>query len=169
MKFQIAAIMSDSVNRKSMKMDTGVVKEKAKICEIPALAPHDLRRTCARLCHQAGGKLELIQFLLGHVSVQTTERYLGCMQRFHDAVNDRLGIEPDLQNSRRIRRTCRLVRTNLPSTSDSAIMHPLALSYGSLPRLWGDFQASSTKLRRAWPPKSLVAVDTEIWGSLELP
>jgi len=78
----------------SPKVIWGVVKEKAKVCEIPALAPHDLRRTCARLCHQAGGELEQIQFLLGHVSVQTTERYLGCKQRFHNAVNDRIGIEP---------------------------------------------------------------------------
>ena len=33
-----------------------------------------------------------IQFLLGHVSIQTTER---CKQRFHDAVNDHIGLEPD--------------------------------------------------------------------------
>jgi integrase len=79
----------------SPKVIWGVVKEKGKICEIPVLAPHDLRRTCARLCHQAGGELEQIQFLLGHVSVQTTERYLGCKQRFHNAVNDRIGLEPD--------------------------------------------------------------------------
>jgi integrase len=57
-------------------------------------APHDLRRTCARLCHQAGGELDQIQFLLGHVSVQTTERYLGCKQRISNAVNDRIGIQP---------------------------------------------------------------------------
>jgi integrase len=31
----------------------------------------------------------------GHVSVQTTERYLGCKQKLRCAVNDRLGIEPD--------------------------------------------------------------------------
>ena len=31
----------------------------------------------------AGGELDQIQFLLGHVSVQTTERYLGCKQRLH--------------------------------------------------------------------------------------
>jgi hypothetical protein len=28
------------------------------------------------------------------VSVQTTERYLGSKQRFHNVVNDRIGIEP---------------------------------------------------------------------------
>jgi integrase len=59
------------------------------------LAPHDLRRTCTRLCHLAGGELDQIQFLLGHVSIQTTERYLGCKQKFRDAVNDRMGIEPE--------------------------------------------------------------------------
>jgi integrase len=62
---------------------------------IDKLAPHDLRRTCARLCHLAGGELDQIQFLLGHVSIQTTERYLGCKQKLRVAVNDRLGIEPD--------------------------------------------------------------------------
>ena len=53
-----------------------VVKAAAKRADIKNLAPHDLRRTCARLCHLAGGELEQIQFLLGHASVQTTERYL---------------------------------------------------------------------------------------------
>jgi len=62
---------------------------------LPSVAPHDLRRTCARLCHQAEGELDQIQFLLGHVSIQTTEKYLGCKQRFHDAVNDHIGLEPD--------------------------------------------------------------------------
>jgi hypothetical protein len=37
--------------------------------------------------------LEQIQFLLGHVSVETTERYLGCTQRLRQAVNDRTGLE----------------------------------------------------------------------------
>jgi hypothetical protein len=44
------------------------------------------------LCHAAGGELEQIQLLLGHVSVQTTERYLGCKQRIRGAVNDRIGL-----------------------------------------------------------------------------
>ncbi len=72
-----------------------VVKENAVKLGLSKVAPHDLRRSCARLCHAAGGELEQIQFLLGHVSVQTTERYLGCKQRLKGAVNDRIGIEPE--------------------------------------------------------------------------
>jgi integrase len=64
-----------------------------KLAEILRDTRHDLRRTCARLCHLACGELEQIQFLLGHASVQTTERYLGCKQKFHHAVNDNLGLE----------------------------------------------------------------------------
>ena len=71
-----------------------VVKDAADRAGIEKLAPHDLRRTCARLCHLAGGELDQIQFLLGHVSIQTTERYLGCKQKLRVAVNDNLGIEP---------------------------------------------------------------------------
>jgi integrase len=71
-----------------------VVKQASAACGLANIAPHDLRRTCARLCHVAGGELEQIQFLLGHVSVQTTERYLGCKQRLRDAVNDNIGLEP---------------------------------------------------------------------------
>ena len=71
-----------------------VVREFAAKVGLAKLAPHDLRRTCARLCHEAGGELEQIQFLLGHVSVETTERYLGCKQKLHHAVNDTIGLEP---------------------------------------------------------------------------
>ena len=46
-----------------------IVKAAAKRVGIRNLAPHDLRRTCARLCPLAGGELEQIQFLLGHASV----------------------------------------------------------------------------------------------------
>jgi integrase len=71
-----------------------VVKASAAAAGIAKFSPHDCRRTCARLCHAAGGELEQIQFLLGHVSVETTERYLGCKQRLRSAVNDRIGLEP---------------------------------------------------------------------------
>jgi site-specific recombinase XerD len=76
------------------KVVWNIVKSYAVKLDVAKLAPHDLRRSCARLCHVAGGEREQIQFLLGHVSVQTTEKYLGCKQRLNGAVNDRIGIEP---------------------------------------------------------------------------
>lgn len=71
-----------------------IVKKAAEAAGFDKLAPHDLRRTCARLCHLAGGELDQFQFLLGHVSIQTTEQYLGCKQKLRVAVNDKIGIEP---------------------------------------------------------------------------
>jgi site-specific recombinase XerD len=72
-----------------------VVRRYTKQAQLGNIAPHDLRRTCARLCHVAGGELEQIQFLLGHLSVETTEQYLGCKQRFRSAVNHKIGLEPE--------------------------------------------------------------------------
>ncbi len=77
----------------SPKVVCRVVKLAAHREEIGQLAPHDLRRTCAKLCYQLGGELEQIQFLLGHASVKTTERYLGCKQKLRHAVNDQMGLE----------------------------------------------------------------------------
>ena len=65
-----------------------VVKSCCERAGLEHIAPHDLRRTCAKLCHTSGGELEQIQFLLGHASVQTTERYLGCKQNLGHPVND---------------------------------------------------------------------------------
>jgi integrase len=60
---------------------------------------HDLRRTCAKLCRKNGGDLQL-KFLLGHSSIQTTERYLGSEQDIEIAVNDDLGLSGDRDFSR---------------------------------------------------------------------
>ena len=69
-----------------------LVKEYAEGIGLRNLAPHDLRRTCAKLCRKSGGDLEQIQMLLGHASIQTTEKYLGMQQNLVEAVNDKLGI-----------------------------------------------------------------------------
>jgi integrase len=69
-----------------------LVKGYAEGIGVKNLAPHDLRRTCARLCRKSGGDLEQIQMLLGHASIQTTEKYLGMRQNLVEAVNDKLGI-----------------------------------------------------------------------------
>jgi site-specific recombinase XerD len=69
-----------------------MLREYAAEIGIPGLAPHDLRRTCAKLCRAAGGELEQIQMLLGHASVQTTERYLGTKQDLVHAPNDAIRL-----------------------------------------------------------------------------
>ena len=68
-----------------------IVREYAEKLAFGKLAPHDLRRTCARLCRESGGALEQIQLLLGHESIQTMD-YLGTKQNLIEAVNDRLGL-----------------------------------------------------------------------------
>ena len=69
-----------------------VVEQSAKEIGIEHFGAHDLRRTCAKLCRRSGGDLEQIKFLLGHSSIQTTERYLGSEQEIAIAVNDNLGL-----------------------------------------------------------------------------
>jgi integrase len=69
-----------------------VVEQAAKQIGIERFGAHDLRRTCAKLCRKSGGDLEQIKFLLGHSSIQTTERYLGLEQDIAVAVNDTLGL-----------------------------------------------------------------------------
>ncbi len=81
-------------NAFSPKVIWSIVTSACRDCGLAGVAPHDLRRTCARLCHNAGGEIEQIQYLLGHESVQTTERYIGCKQRIRNAVNDQIGLEP---------------------------------------------------------------------------
>jgi hypothetical protein len=84
---RMGRVFGDGISEKAIWR---VVKCSASKVGIPALAPHDLRRSCARLCRSAGGELDQIQLLLGHVSIQTTE----LRQRIRSAINDRIGIEP---------------------------------------------------------------------------
>jgi site-specific recombinase XerD len=56
------------------------------------IAPHDLRRTFAKLAHKGGSPIDQIQLSLGHDSIQTTEKYLGVEQDLNDAPCDHLGL-----------------------------------------------------------------------------
>jgi integrase len=99
-----AGVTKDQVFRSVSRADQaqGALSEKvvwqllqkyAQAAGVPGVAPHDLRRTCAKMCRAAGGELEQIQLLLGHASVQTTERYLGTKQDLVHAPNDGIKLK----------------------------------------------------------------------------
>jgi site-specific recombinase XerD len=64
----------------------------ASVLEKKGVAPHDLRRTFAKLAHKGGAAIDQIQLSLGHESIQTTEEYLGVEQDLTDAPCDHLGL-----------------------------------------------------------------------------
>jgi len=74
----------------SVKAIWQIVLEHAKEIGVERLGPHDLRRTCARLCNDSGGDLVQIQMLLGHSSAEVTRRYIGGGQKIKNAVNDQI-------------------------------------------------------------------------------
>jgi site-specific recombinase XerD len=76
----------------SEKVVWQMLQQYATDAGVPGIAPHDCRRSCAKLCRAAGGELEQIQLLLGHASVQTTERYLGTRQDLVNAPNDAIKL-----------------------------------------------------------------------------
>ncbi len=106
-----------------------VVNKRSSRAGLEHIAPHDLRRTCARLCHSAGGELEQIQFLLGHSSIQTTEKYLGCKQNLGHPVNDRFA----------------LAGTSMPSPSDQESVREARLEPPLINSTPGDAQSSDAK------------------------
>jgi site-specific recombinase XerD len=77
----------------SEKVVWQLIRPYAEAAGVAGIAPHDCRRTCAKLCRAAGGELEQIQMLLGHASVQTTERYLGTRQDLVNAPNDGIKLK----------------------------------------------------------------------------
>jgi integrase len=54
----------------------------------PGLAPHDLRRTFAQLGYEAGVPVTQISVLLGHESIETTQRYLNLDLDLETTVSD---------------------------------------------------------------------------------
>ena len=89
------------VNKRDVVAPRGMTPE--SICRIVKyysgavgieIAPHDLRRTFAKLAHRGRAPIEQIQLSLGHGSVATTERYLGIRQDLADAPCDHLGLNP---------------------------------------------------------------------------
>lgn len=63
-------------------------KKYGRMIQRPEIAPHDLRRTYAKLARAAGAPLEQIQITLGHESLAVTQQYLGTDIDYQNAPSD---------------------------------------------------------------------------------
>jgi hypothetical protein len=70
-----------------------------------------------------------IQFLLVHVSVKTTERYIGCPQRLRNAVNDQIGSSPNCPPSVIVADSPFLTRRSRNQIGKSVTMREWASNY----------------------------------------
>jgi len=70
-----------------------VVTHYAGLIGYPDIAPHDLRRTAAKLMRAGDARLEQIQLTLGHASIEVTKRYLGTELDLQDAATDRIKLK----------------------------------------------------------------------------
>jgi len=127
----------------SEKVIWQLLRPYAAAAGVPGIAPHDCRRTAAKLCRAAGGELEQIQLLIGHASVQTTERHLGTKQDLVHAPND--GIK--------LRR--RSKRTGLRSLRPLANLWPSRDVFVDRTASAGDHPRSHTTDAAANPPLAL--------------
>jgi site-specific recombinase XerD len=82
-------LMGDNLTEQAIY---NIVVSYAEKLEKQGIAPHDLRRTFAKLAHKGGSPIDQIQLSLGHDSIQTTEKYLGVEQDLTDAPCDHLGL-----------------------------------------------------------------------------
>ena len=67
-----------------------LVRRLGKQIEKPDLAPHDLRRTYARLGYDAGINIAQVSKLLGHANIATTQKYLGIEIDLSDTISDHI-------------------------------------------------------------------------------
>jgi len=82
-------VVSDGITPQAIR---NIVSNYSKQLKHEGVAPHDLRRTFAKLAYKGGAALDQIQLSLRHESIQTTEDYLGVEQDLTDAPCDHLGL-----------------------------------------------------------------------------
>lgn len=73
-----------------------IVKKYGALLAASSVAPHDMRRTFARLAHEGGVDMKQIQLALGHANQATTEAYVNAQQNMSIAPSDMLGLNVEV-------------------------------------------------------------------------
>jgi hypothetical protein len=94
-----------------------MVKESAQRIGVAKLAPHDLRRTCARLCHASGGELEQIQVLLGPFRFKRRSATLGTNSGFDQPSMITLASSRILELGVELWKGCRVSMLDQPTSA----------------------------------------------------
>lgn len=91
----IPVLQGDTIKERQLHEHTiyDTVKLYGEALGVPNLAPHDLRRTYAKLTRELGADLDQIQAVLGHASPETTQRYIGDSQRLDKSPGDLLDTD----------------------------------------------------------------------------
>jgi integrase/recombinase XerD len=91
----IPVYKGDSIHERRLNEQTiyDTIRVYANLLGVPNLAPHDLRRTYAKLSREAGADLDQIQFSMGHDSVSTTQKYIGDNQDLAHGPGDLLKVD----------------------------------------------------------------------------
>jgi integrase len=91
----VPVLQGDNIKERRLNEQSiyNIVKEYGVRLGVPTLAPHDLRRTHARLGRDAGADLDQIQAGLGHASVTTTQAYVGGNQNLQRAPGDMIDVD----------------------------------------------------------------------------
>jgi integrase len=71
-----------------------IVQRHGALIGLPELAPHDLRRTYAQIGYESGVPVTQISRLLGHESIETTQRYLDLTLDLETTISDFVPIGP---------------------------------------------------------------------------
>jgi integrase len=77
--FRLASLSTNGSGPERIKQQViyDTVIEYADAPRLRKVATHDVRRTCTKLTHKDGSRLNQIQLFLGDGSIQTTGRYVG--------------------------------------------------------------------------------------------
>ena len=107
------------------------------------LATHSLRKSFAQRVYEQSGDIFLVQELLGHKSVSTTQRYLGVNYASAREAVEGMALDGESYRNTKTSESFRFLGAELKETADETLFLELALRGYDLSRLREDAEADA--------------------------